>query len=69
LKGPEKIYCDSKSVINIAHNIVKHGKTKNVEVNRHLIKEKLDIGLSIALHVPTQEQLAQISRRVEQLHI
>jgi len=38
-------------------------------VNRHLSKEKLDIGLSIALHVPTQEELAQISRRVEQHHI
>ena len=38
------MYCDNKSVINIVHNLVKHDRTRHVEVDRHFIKEKLDNG-------------------------
>jgi len=42
--GPMKLYCDNKSAINIAHNLVQHERTKHVEVDNHFIKEKLDSG-------------------------
>ena len=35
-----RLYCDNKSAIKIAHNLVQH-----VEVDNHFIKEKLDSGL------------------------
>lgn len=37
-----RLYCDNRFAINVAHNPVKHDRTKHVEVDRHFIKEKLD---------------------------
>ena len=39
------MYCDNNLAINITHNLVKHGHTKYIEVERQIIKEKLDSGL------------------------
>lgn len=40
-----KLYCDNKATISIAHNLVQHNKTKQVEIYRHFIKEKLEAGV------------------------
>ncbi|CAN6579818.1 unnamed protein product [Malus baccata var. baccata] len=37
------LYCDNQAVREIANNPVKHDRTKHVEVDRHFIKEKLDV--------------------------
>ena len=55
-----KLYCDNKSVINIAHNPVQHDRTKHVEVDRHFIKEKLDCGLICTPYISINELLADI---------
>ena len=55
-----RLYCDDKSVINIAHNPVQHDQTKHTEVNRHFIKEKLDSGLICTPYVPIRGQLVDI---------
>ena len=39
-----KLYCSNKLAIGIAHNPVQHDWTKNIEVDRNLIKEKLESG-------------------------
>lgn len=39
-KMPMKLYCDNKSAISIAHNLVQHDRTKHIEIDRHFIKEK-----------------------------
>ncbi|RDX85301.1 hypothetical protein CR513_33542, partial [Mucuna pruriens] len=44
--GPIKFYCDNKSTINIAYNLVSHDKTKHIEIDRHFIKEKLEEGMN-----------------------
>ena len=44
---PMKLYCDNKVAISIAHNPVQHDRTKHVEVDRHFIKEKLEVGLFV----------------------
>ena len=41
-KRPMKLYCDNKSTIDIAHNVVQHNCTKHVKVNKYFIKKKLD---------------------------
>ena len=41
---PMVLYCDNKTAISIAHNLVQHDRTKHVEVDRHFIKEKIDNG-------------------------
>ena len=40
-----KLCCNNKSAIDIPHNLVQRDKTKHGEVDRHLIKEKLDSDL------------------------
>lgn len=50
----------TKSVINIAHNLVQYDRTKYIEVNKHFIKEKLDNGLICTAHMPTDSHLADV---------
>ena len=44
-EGPMKLYCDKKSTINIAHNLVQHDRTKHINIDWHFIKEKVESGL------------------------
>ena len=44
VKGPIKLYSDSKAAINIANNPVSCDRTEHVEIDRHFIKEKLENG-------------------------
>ncbi|RDX80948.1 Polypyrimidine tract-binding protein-like 1, partial [Mucuna pruriens] len=39
-EGPIKLFCDNNSAISIAHNLVKHDRTKHIKIDRHFIKEK-----------------------------
>ena len=49
-----KLYCDNKSAINIAHNPIQHDRTKNIEVDRDFIKEKLEEGVMCMSYVPSE---------------
>ncbi|RVW51331.1 Copia protein [Vitis vinifera] len=57
-RKPMKLYCDNNATINIAHNLVQYDRTKQVEVDHHFIKEKLEARLICMPYVPTEEQLA-----------
>lgn len=39
---PMKVYCDNKAAIAMSYNHVHHDRTKQVEVVRHFIKEKIE---------------------------
>ena len=41
METPMKLYCVNKAAISVAHNLVQHYLTKHIEIDRHLIKEKL----------------------------
>ena len=57
---PMKLYCDNKAAISIAHNPVHHDRTKHVEIDRHFIKEKIDLGVICMTYVSTKQQVADI---------
>ena len=59
-KGIMRLYCDNKSAINIAHNLVQYDRTKHIEIDRCFIKEKLESGLICIPYIQSKNQLADI---------
>ncbi|CAN6568096.1 unnamed protein product [Malus baccata var. baccata] len=59
-KEATSLYCDNKSAREIAENPVQHDRTKQVEVDRHFIKEKLEKKIVSILFLNSEEQLADI---------
>ena len=54
------LFCDSQSAIHITTNLVYHERTKHIEIDCHIVREKIQLGLVRTLHVTSQNQIADI---------
>lgn len=55
-----ELICDNQATISIAKNHVHHDRTKQVEVDRHFISEKIERKTMNLNYIPTRLQLVEI---------
>lgn len=54
------IYCDNVLAVYLSENPVHHHQTKHVELDIHVVRERVALEQFRLLYIPTQHQIADI---------
>jgi hypothetical protein len=60
LRQATLVYCNNISTVYMSIDPVKHQRTKHIEIDLHFVRERVALGDTKVLHVPTTSQFADI---------